>query len=71
MNIMIDENNNILWQGVTLDATSLEKVFSKEAKNYPDGLLIEANDNSEHGTIVRVMDSARNIGITSISLSRS
>lgn len=71
MNIMIDENNNILWQGVTLDATSLEKVFSKEAKNYPDGLLIEANDNSEHGTIVRVMDSARNVGITSISLSRS
>ena len=70
MNIMIDENNNILWQGVTLDTASLEKFFSKEAKNFPDGLLIEANDNSEHGTIVRVMDSARNSGITSISLSR-
>ena len=39
-------------------------------KNYPDGLLIQADDNSEHGTIVRVMDSARNVGMTSISLSR-
>ena len=39
-------------------------------KNYPDGLLIQADDDSEHGAIVRVMDCARNSGITSISLSR-
>lgn len=70
MNIVIDSNNQIYWQGQTLDVNSLEKFFSKESKNYPDGLLIEANDNSEHGAIVRVMDSARNVGITSISLSR-
>ena len=49
---------------------ALENFFKEHAKNYPDGLLIQADDNSEHGTIVKVMDSARNVGITSISLSR-
>ena len=71
MNISIDENNQILWDGSVLETTNLEKFFKEYAKNYPDGLLIQADDNSEHGTIVKVMDSARNTGITSISLSRS
>ena len=70
MNIVVDSNNQIYWDGSTLDASQLETFFSKHAKNYPDGLLIQADDNSEHGTIVKVMDSARNTGITSISLSR-
>ena len=71
MNISINENNQIFWDGSVLDSSQLEKFFKEQAKNYPDGLLIQADDNSEHGTIVKVMDSARNPGITSISLSRS
>ena len=48
----------------------MEKYLVKQAKIYTDGLLIQADDDSEHGAIVKVMDSARNVGITSISLSR-
>ena len=70
MNIVVDQNNQIYWNESTLDASQLENFFKEHAKNYPDGLLIQADDNSEHGTIVKVMDSARNTGITSISLSR-
>lgn len=70
MNIIVTEDNKILWNGDALDSEKLEEFFGENAKNYPDGLLIQADDDSEHGTIVRVMDSARNSGITSISLSR-
>lgn len=70
MNIVVDQNNQIYWNESTLDTSQLENFFKEQAKNYPDGLLIQADDNSEHGTIVKVMDSARNTGITSISLSR-
>jgi biopolymer transport protein ExbD len=70
MIISIDENNQILWDNSTIDASQLEKFFKEQTKKYPDGLLIQANDNSEHGTIVKVMDCARNTGITSISLAR-
>ena len=70
MNVVITENNEFIWRGEVLDSTNLEEFFTEHAKDYPDGLLIQADDDSEHGTIVRVMDSARNSGITSISLSR-
>ena len=37
-------------------------------KDYPDGLLIKTDADSTHGAMVKVMDSARNSGITSISV---
>ena len=71
LNVVVTSDNKFLWGDQTIESVDLENFFSKHAKDYPDGLLIEADDNSEHGTIVKVMDSARNTGITSISLSRS
>lgn len=70
MNIVVTEDNKIIYNGDTIEPADLEKFFSENSKEYPDGLLIQADDDSEHGTIVKVMDSARNTGITSISLSR-
>ena len=70
MNLLVTSSNEFYVEGQRLDAKNLEKYFADNAKNYPDGLLIQANENSEHGAIVKAMDSARNVGITSISLSR-
>lgn len=70
MNVIITSDNQFYAEGQPIAASELEKYFAKEAKNYPDGLLIQADDDSEHGAIVKAMDSARNVGITSISLSR-
>ena len=70
MNLSVTEDNKILFEGQAIDPADLEKFFADNSKNYPDGLLIQADDDSEHGTIVKVMDSARNVGVTSISLSR-
>ena len=70
MNVVITENNQILWDGQAIETANLEEFFNEHNKDYPDGLLIQADEDSEHGTVVKVMDSARNTGITSISLSR-
>ena len=70
MNVVITEDNRILWDGQPIETANLEEFFTEHNKDFPDGLLIQADDDSEHGTIVKVMDSARNTGITSISLSR-
>lgn len=70
MNIVVTEDNKILFNGENIETAYLEQFFDEHSKEYPDGLLIQADDDSEHGTIVKVMDSARNTGITSISLSR-
>lgn len=71
MNVAVTSDNRFLWEEQEIEAASLEQLFSEHSKEFPDGLLIQADDDSEHGAIVRVMDSARNAGITSISLSRS
>lgn len=71
MNINITSDNKFYVEGELIESENLEKFFSQHSKDFPDGLLIQADDDSEHGAIVRVMDSARNVGITSISLSRS
>ena len=70
LNIVVTENNKVYWGSEAIEPNDLETFFSEHMKEYPDGLLIQADDDSEHGTIVKVMDSARNSGITSISLAR-
>ena len=68
---MVTSSNEFYVDGEEVKSEDIEGFFSKNAKNYPDGLLIQADDDAEHGAIVKVMDSARNVGITSISLSRN
>ena len=70
MNLIVTSDNEYYLEGQPINPQDLESVLSQKAKLFPDGLLIQADDDSEHGAIVKVMDNARNVGITSISLSR-
>ena len=47
---------------------ALGNVLTTELKNYPDGLLIQADGTSTHGAVVKLMDSARAAGVKAISL---
>lgn len=47
----------------------LEQAIKEQAKENPDGLLIQSEPDATHGAIVKLMDVARNSGVKSISLS--
>lgn len=68
MTIMVDEGDNYYFEGQAISVDSLEKTIKSQLKDYPDGLLIKTDANSSHGAMVKVMDSARNSGVTSISV---
>ena len=70
MNFSVTDDNKYIFDGQEVKAEDLEIVVSQHAKDFPDGLLIQVDDNADHGTVVKLMDSARNVGVTSISLSR-
>ena len=70
MNFSVTDDNKYLFDGQEIAATDLESTVSANVKDYPDGLLIQVDDNADHGTVVKLMDSARNVGVTSISLAR-
>ena len=70
MNFSVTDDNKYIFDGQEVKAEDLENVVSQHAKDFPDGWLIQVDDNADHGTVVKLMDSARNVGVTSISLSR-
>lgn len=70
MNFVVTNDNKYIFDNVEIAEADLEKTISDSVKDYPDGLLIQVDDDAEHGAVVKLMDSARNVGVTSISLSR-
>ena len=68
MNFTVTSDNRYLFNDTEIAAASLEQTVTQHIKDYPDGLLIQVDDNAEHGAVVKLMDSARNAGMTSISL---
>ena len=70
MSFSVTDDNKYIFDGQEVKAEDLENVVSQHAKDFPDGLLIQVDDNADYGTVVKLMDSARNVGVTSISLSR-
>lgn len=68
LTVTVTSNNKYYIHNVEVPANNLGNVLSQEIKNYPDGLLIETDGNSNHGTVVKLMDKAREVGVNAISL---
>lgn len=48
--------------------TDLFNTIKERAATLTDGLMIQAEGDSQHGCVVKLMDTARNAGVKSISL---
>ena len=70
MNFSVTDDNKYLFDGQEIAVANLESTVSEHVKDFPDGLLIQVDDNADHVAVVKLMDCARNVGVTSISLSR-
>ena len=68
LTVTVTSNNKYYIHNVEVPADNLGNVLSQEIKNYPDGLLIETDGNSNHGTVVKLMDKVREVGVNAISL---
>ena len=68
LTVTVTQENEYLVQGrkVTIEELGLE--LKNNLQDYPDGLMIEAQSDSLHGSVVRLMDIARNSGISNISI---
>ncbi len=68
INFVVTNDNKFLLNGEEVAAENLESVIAQQAKTLTDGLLIQSDPESTHGAIVKLMDSARNAGVTNISV---
>ena len=68
MTVYVSADNKYFYKGEEVQADKLGELISQEAKDYKDGLMIQAQSDSSHGAVVKLMDEARNSGVTAISL---
>ena len=68
LTIQVSEDNRYYLGDVEIQPQDLEQTIKDNIEEYPDGLMIEADGNSNHGSVVKLMDSARNAGMFNISI---
>ena len=66
--VLVDDNDKYFIDDVEIAATDLANVITEQAQENTDGLLIMTQDNATHGAVVKLMDEARNVGVTNISI---
>lgn len=69
LTVNVSSNDKYYIDGSEVSADNLENTLQSQVANFPDGMMIETDGNSTHGAIVKLMDSARNVGVKSISVS--
>lgn len=70
LTVRVSADDMYYIDGNEIQVADLEKTIAKLAKEYPDGLMIESDGDATHGAVVKLMDCARNSGVTSISVSQ-
>ncbi len=66
--ILVTDEDKYYLNDVEIPVNDLDNVISEQAKELTDGLLIMTQANSTHGAVVKLMDEARNSGVTNISI---
>ena len=68
LNVLVTNDDKYYIDDKEVSLEELPEVLKKSSVEKPDGLLIQSKPDSTHGAVVRLMDNARNSGITSISV---
>jgi len=68
LTVSVSNDDKYFVDGNEVSAQELPAMIKEQIKTLPDGLLIQAAPDATHGAVVKLMDSARNSGVKSISL---
>ena len=68
INVEVTQDNRYIIDNEEIAQDNLMNAIKQQITLKPDGLLIQASGDSNHESVVRLMDSARNAGVTSISI---
>lgn len=69
LTVNVSADNKYYIDGQEVPVASLESTIKTQSKDFPDGLMIQTDGDATHGAVVKLMDSARNSGVKSISVS--
>ena len=67
--VVVTNENKYLLNDSEISVNDLQNTIKTQAESNPDGLLIITEPDATHGAVVKLMDEARNVGVTNISIS--
>lgn len=68
MTFTVTEDGKYLFDENEISISQLPQFIKDNKDKYPDGVLIQAEENAIHENLVRLMDDARAAGINNISI---
>ena len=66
--VLVTNDDKYFIGDTEISVNDIGMTIVEEAKENPDGLLIMTQDDATHGAVVKLMDEARNNGVTNISI---
>ena len=68
LTVTVSADNKYYIDGQEISEKDLFNTVKEKSATLSDGLMIEAEGDSQHGCVVKLMDTARNAGVKSISI---
>lgn len=66
--VLVTDDDKYFINDVEIPVSELGSSVKQHSQENPDGLLIMTQNNATHGAVVKLMDEARNNGVTNISI---
>ena len=71
ISVTVSDDDKYYIDQQEISDTDLENTIREKIKTLPEGLLIMAQPDASHGAVVKLMDKARDAGVTNISISET
>lgn len=71
ISVVVTDDDKYFIGEEEVNTEGLENSIKQKIKDFPEGLLILAQPDATHGAVVKLMDKARDAGVTNISISES
>ncbi len=71
VSVTVSDDDRYYIDEQEITSEQLEDTIKQKMKDFPEGLLILAQPEASHGAVVKLMDKARDAGVTNISVAES
>lgn len=69
--VIVSDNDQYYIDDQVIAENELISVIKEKVQTLPEGLLIQTQPEATHGAVVRLMDKARDAGVTNISVTET
>ena len=71
VSVVVTDDDRYYIDDTEIKSSELENTIRQKSKDLPEGVLILAQPDASHGAVVKLMDKARDAGVTNISVSET